>query len=134
MKTHNFFTFNKTYLALAILIFVVEVIIAMYIHDTIIRPYMGDVLVVILIYCFLKAFLNVPVRNMAIFVLLFSFSIECLQYFSIVDHLGLSHNKIARIVIGTSFSWMDILAYITGIGLTLFVEKYIRRQPILKNS
>ncbi|MEO8769631.1 MAG: DUF2809 domain-containing protein [Ferruginibacter sp.] len=117
------FTFNKKYFILTLVLFVTEVLIALYAHDKIIRPYIGDVLVVILIYCFFKSFLNVSVLPLAIAVLIFSFCIEFLQYLHIVDLLGLSQYKIARIVIGTSFAWTDILAYCVGIGIVLLVER-----------
>jgi hypothetical protein len=48
--------------------------------------------------------------------------IETLQYFHIVDVLGLQDSKIARIVIGTGFSWMDMLMYTAGILLVWLVE------------
>jgi hypothetical protein len=59
----------------------------------------------------------------ALFVLLFSYVIEILQYFHLVSLLGLQNNKIARIIIGTSFAWMDLVAYSVGIGLVLIFEK-----------
>ena len=37
-----------------IIVFIIEAIIAVFIHDNFIRPYFGDVLVVVLIYCFIK--------------------------------------------------------------------------------
>ena len=119
------FKFDKTYFALTVLIFIIEVLIALYVHDSIIRPYIGDLLVVILIYCFVKAFLDVKVLPTAIFVLLFSFFIETIQYLNIVEKLGLKDSKIARTVIGTSFEWIDIMAYTTGIILVLLTEKYV---------
>lgn len=118
-------TFNKKYFLLTILIFAIEVLIALYVHDTIIRPYIGDVLVVILIYCFIKSFLKFPVLPVAIFVLLFSFTIEFLQYFNIVEKLGLQNSKIARTVIGTSFAWIDLVCYAVGIIIVLIAEKGI---------
>ena len=116
-------TFDRKYFGLAVLLFIVEILIALYIHDKIIRPYIGDVLVVILIYCFIKSFLKLPVFPVAVFVLLFSFSVEFLQYLQIVDKLGLQHSKITRTVIGTSFAWIDILCYIAGIAMVLLTEK-----------
>lgn len=53
------FKFNKTYFVFAIFIFFIEVLISLYLHDKIVRPYVGDFLVVILIYCFIKAFIDV---------------------------------------------------------------------------
>ncbi|WP_264521308.1 DUF2809 domain-containing protein [Flavobacterium sp. N1994] len=119
--------FHKTYFALTVLLFCIEVLIAMYVHDTIVRPYIGDVLVVILIYCFIKSFLDLKVITAAIFVLLFSFGVETLQYLAIVDKLHLQNSKMARTVIGTSFSWIDILTYVIGIGMVLLVEKTVKK-------
>lgn len=117
-------TFNLRYFACALLIFLLEVLIALFVEDQFIRPYLGDVLVVILIYCFLKSFLNLKVLTAALLVLAFSFVIEFLQFLNIVEKLHLEESKIARTVIGTSFSWMDVICYITGIAIVLFVEKY----------
>lgn len=115
--------FNKTYFRLASFIFTTEVLIALYVHDNIVRPYIGDVLVVILIYCFIKAFLDVKVFSAAVFTLLFAFGVEMLQYLNIVEKFKLQDSKIARTVIGTSFSWMDIFTYIVGITIVLTAEK-----------
>ncbi len=51
-------TFRPVYFTLTVILLVVEILIAVYVHDRFIRPYFGDVLVVILVYCFLKTFLN----------------------------------------------------------------------------
>ena len=123
-------TFNKNYFGFAILIFTVEVLIALYVHDAFVRPYLGDVLVVILIYCFLKSFFKLPVLTVALFVLVFSFTIELLQFLNIVEKLGLEKSKLARTVIGTSFAWMDLLTYVLGIVFVLLVEKYGLKKEI----
>jgi len=80
-------------------------------------------LVVMLIYCFVKTFLNTKVFPTAIGVLLFAIGIEGLQYINIVEKLGLQENRLARTVIGASFEWMDILCYVVGILMVLVVEK-----------
>lgn len=116
-------TFNKKYFLLTVLLFFIEILIALFLHDKIIRPYIGDVLVVILIYCFIKSFLRVSVLAVATFTLLFAFSIEFLQYLNIVEKLGLQDCKIAKTIIGTSFSWIDLLTYIIGISIVLITEK-----------
>ena len=81
--------FNKTYFGLTILLFAVEVFIALYVHDDFIRPYVGDVLVVVLIYCCIQSFLKVAVMPTAVFVLFFAIGIETLQYCNLVERLGL---------------------------------------------
>jgi len=114
--------FNKHYFTLALLLFVIESIIGAAVHDTIIRPYGGDFLVVILLYCFVKSFANTPVFKTACAVLLFSYLVEISQYFHLVSLLGLQNSKIAKILLGTSFSFTDLLAYTFGILLVIIIE------------
>lgn len=116
------FTFNKTYFLWTVLLFLTEVGIALFVHDDFIRPYFGDVLVVILIYCFVKSFLKLSVTKACIGVLLFAFTVETLQYFTVVEKLGLQDSRLARTVIGTSFAWEDIAAYIAGILMVILAE------------
>jgi hypothetical protein len=116
-------TFNKNYFLLAVLIFFIEVFIALYVHDAFVRPYLGDVLVVILIYCFVKSFFDWPVLPVAMSVLAFSFAVETLQYFNIIEILGLEKSNLARTIIGTSFAWLDLLTYVIGITIVFFLER-----------
>lgn len=125
------FKFNKTYFGLTVLLFCIEVLIALFVHDDFVRPYVGDVLVVILIYCFVKSVLDLPEFVLAIAVLLFAFAIEFLQYIKIVNVLGLEKSELWRTVLGTSFAWLDMLAYVVGIGVVLMVEKYIWQKPLV---
>ena len=122
------FQFNRLYFILTVLLLGIEIIIALFAHDQIIRPFIGDLLVVILIYCFIKSFFNTAVLLTAVAVLAFSFIVETLQYFHIVNRLGLRHSKIARIIIGTSFAWSDLLAYTIGIAIVLVTERYFHRR------
>ncbi len=117
------FLFKKHYFITTILLFLIEVGIALYIHDDFIRPYMGDVLVVLLLYCFIQSFFTFSVKATAVVVLLFSFTIEFLQYIHIVEKLGLQKYAIARTVLGTSFSWIDLLCYTIGVILIVLIEK-----------
>jgi hypothetical protein len=126
------FQFNRNYLLLTLLLFSIEIGIALFVHDSFIRPYIGDVLVVILMYCFVKSFLKVSVSKVAIAVLLFAFGIEILQYLAIVEKLGLQNNRLARTVIGTSFSWEDILAYLAGIVIVIVFERFVSNKKVLQ--
>jgi hypothetical protein len=118
-------TFNKKYFSVALLIFTIEVLIALFVRDKFVRPYLGDVLVVILIYCFVRSFLSAPPLMISVAVLVFAFALEFLQLFNIVDILGFGNSTVARTVIGTSFAWIDLLAYVAGIAIVLRFEKYL---------
>lgn len=65
-------------------------------------PHGGDVLVVILLYCLARTFLDVPIVPTALGALVFSFVIEGLQYLHFVERVGLGGNWLGTIVIGSS--------------------------------
>jgi Protein of unknown function (DUF2809) len=117
--------FSSYYFFGFVLLFLTELYIAIYMHDDFIRPYVGDALVVILLYTIVRAFLKVGILPTAIGVLIFSFGVEILQYFKIVEILGLGSSAIARTVIGTTFSWEDLICYSIGVVMVLWFEKFL---------
>lgn len=119
--------FNLRYLILSITLFLIELLIALFVKDTIIRPFVGDVLVVILIYCFIKIFLQAEFWKVAFGVLLFACLIEILQYFDYVKLLGLENNRILSVALGRTFEWLDFAAYFTGFLLIISLEKIYER-------
>lgn len=118
--------FRKGYFFLAILIFLIEVVIAVYVQDAFLRPYGGDFLVVIFLYFLLKSFFDIPVKNAIFGVLLFAFVIEGLQFFNFIELLGLEDNKIASVVMGSHFEWLDMALYALG-GLAVYLVELKRR-------
>jgi hypothetical protein len=114
--------FNSRYFAVAIFMLFIEILIAVFLNDDIIRPYVGDFLVVILLYSFFRSFLDLPANRIAIFVLIFSYVIEFSQYLHLIKRLGLENSKLAKSIMGSSFGWIDMLAYTMGIILVCIVE------------
>ena len=115
--------FNKSYFLIFILLLITELYIGFFVHDTIIRPYIGDLLVVILIYTFLRIFITVNYFKAAFYTFIFACFVEMAQYYDVISLLGLQGHKAARIIIGTSFSWIDISAYFGGFLIIIIVEK-----------
>ena len=124
----NSICFNKNYFLLFILLFFIEVLIALFVHDNFIRPYFGDVLVVILIYTFVMSFIKASKVQVAIVVLLFAFGIEMAQYFNFVALLGLQQSKLAKVVLGSSFAVEDLICYVVGIAFVLGMEYFFNRK------
>nr|WP_295928751.1 DUF2809 domain-containing protein [uncultured Dyadobacter sp.] len=114
---------QKKYLTGALAIFVLEVLIALFVRDELIRPWGGDFLVVLLLYCLVRGCTHWNVIVAALVVLLFAWMVEILQYVQIISVMGLEGNNFARTIIGTSFSWGDILAYTLGVGFVLGMER-----------
>ncbi len=116
------FTFNKNYFYFALLLFLIEVCIAAFANDNFIRPFVGDVLVVILIYCFVRAFWNIPPLIVALGVLVLSYTAEIFQYFNFLGKLGMQNNKAFTLALGSVFDWKDIFAYTIGIISVIYLE------------
>lgn len=115
--------FQKKYFIPAILLFATEVLIAIFMHDNFIRPYFGDFLVVILMYCSIKSLFNIPPWPLAISVLLFAYLLEVLQYFHFLQLLGLQHIVWLNIILGNGFAWGDLVGYTLGIVTVLILER-----------
>ena len=107
-----------TYALSFLVLLFIEVLIALFIRDDFIRPYVGDVLVTVLICCFLRIFFPRGVRALPAYVFIFAATVEILQYFDIVKLLGLESNRFISIIIGRTFSFADIICY--AVGCVLF--------------
>lgn len=105
----------------------IEVFIALFVHDRFIRPYLGDVLVVWVIYAFLRIFFPTGRPWLPAGVTAFAALVEVGQAFSLVDRLGLGHIRFFRILLGSTFDWADLLCYCAGGGLILLTEGLYRK-------
>jgi len=101
------------------------VLIALYVHDSFVRPYLGDTIVIWLIYAFVLSFFAWSRSKVALGVLLFAFLIEGLQAMNFIELIGLQGNQLARVVIGTSFAWEDIWAYVGGYLVILLLNRTV---------
>ena len=120
-------TFRPGYAIATLVVFFIEVMIALYVRDDFIRPYGGDILAVVFVYLGFRAITTMSVRQAANVALGVAFLIEIAQALNIITLVGLADNQIARVVLGTSFAWGDIAAYITGYALILIAERMRRR-------
>lgn len=108
-------------------IFIAEVLIALFLNDNFIRPYVGDVLVTVLICCFIRIFIPDKLKSLPIWVFLFATAVEIGQYFDFVSLLGLGDIKFFRILLGTTFSFADLICYAVGCAVFFTSEKIIYR-------
>jgi len=79
-----------------------------------IRGAIGDLLIVVFTYFLIKSFYKLDSKLLSFIVILIFFLLEGLQYFNFVEYLGLSKNKIAKIVLGATFDPVDLLFYLLG--------------------
>lgn len=119
------------YAILTGILLITEVIIALFVHDDFIRPYVGDGLVVIVIYTCFRIWIPEKIRLLPLYIFLFASFVEIMQYFDLVEWLGLADNKFFRILIGATFDWKDIVCYGTGcliLGVWEWIQERRRRK------
>ncbi len=104
----------------------VEVFIALCVHDRFIRPYLGDVLVVAVVYAFLRVLWSTGLPWLPAGVTLFAVAVEAGQAFHLVDRLGLGHIPFFRVLLGATFDWADIFCYLAG-GCLIYLGEYLHR-------
>ncbi len=119
------------YLAAFCIVFTAEVCIALFVRDIFIRPYGGDILVTVLICCFMRIFLPCGAKLLPLYVFLFALAVEIGQYFDFVTLLGLGDSQFFRILLGSTFSPADILCYGAGCVLFTFAESLITHRKLV---
>lgn len=108
----------RLWYALAFLILLLtEVLIALFVHDAFVRPYIGDVLVVIVIYSFIRIIIPHKIRLLPLYVFIFAAGVEVLQLFNFVDLIGLGDIRFFRVLIGSVFDIKDVICYAAGCAL-----------------
>jgi len=117
---------RKYYVILSLLLLVTEILIgSVFKNFHWLRAYGGDILVIPLIYCLVRIFISAFPRLMPFLMCCVGFLAETAQYFHLSDKLGFERGSLMSIIIGTSFSYMDILCYITGMVL-IYLGIFIR--------
>jgi len=115
------------YIIITAVIFITEVLIALYVHDNIIRPYIGDVLVTALLCTLVRSVYIKPIPKLWLWVFAFSVFVEIMQYFRLVDLLGIQ-NRVIRTIMGTDFAFLDIVCYFVGCLAFFLVEEYVNKK------
>ena len=90
------------YLLAFIFLVLLEVLIGAFVHDSFIRPYVGDALVVIVLYCMVRIIIPEKVYWLPIAIFLFAVFVEIMQGINIIGLLGIQ-NSILKIALGSTF-------------------------------
>jgi len=115
------------FLAAAVLILAAEIYIAICVKGGFMRHYAGDVLAVILLYALARAIFSEPPLNLPLKIFAFAAALELVQYFGVVQILGIE-NKILKVMIGGTFDFADLLCYAAGCVLAGAYEKFEKRR------
>ncbi|WP_034044714.1 DUF2809 domain-containing protein [Wocania ichthyoenteri] len=115
--------FSSTYFIIALLLFITEALIAIFLETGFIRYTFGDFLCVILLYCFFKIFIKDHHFKIAISALMIAFVIEFLQLTNYLELFNLQDNYLAKVILGSTFHTSDLVAYSLGI-ITIIIFEY----------
>jgi hypothetical protein len=126
MRKRPFFRFNGRIFSLFGIIFGIEALIAIFFHDRFIRAFLGDLIITIMICCFLYALTSVRLEKIAIGTFIFACVVEVSQFMDLIGILGLRDSLMAHLIIGSAFDWMDILAYAIGCGIVWVARPLFR--------
>ncbi len=111
-------------------ILLVEIGIALFVHDAFVRPYIGDMLVTVLLCCFCRIFVPQKVTLLPAYVFLFAVAVELLQYVDIVQLLGLQNSRFLSVLVGRTFSAADIFCYALGCLAFFAADRIIRKHCV----
>ena len=92
MRSRSLTGFYPGFGVVAAILFVIEVLIAVY-GTGFVRNYLGDVLVVILLYCFIRTFFRGFGMLLPVYVFLFAVIVETAQACRINDLLSISQES-----------------------------------------
>ena len=121
--------FRFDHFLIAVSIFIAEILVATTFSKIyFIRSFLSDYLVVILIYHLVKSIRHIDPLPLSIGVFIFACIDETAQYFHLADVLGLRAGSLPRIILGTCFSWVDILMYLLGCITAYFADSILMTQ------
>ena len=114
------------YIIAFVILLVTEIYIGVFVHDKFIRPYVGDVLVTVLICNLVRCVIGTKCtyKGSAVLcggVLIFSACAEISQYFRL-DKLLRVNGTVLGVIFGSSFDVLDIVCYAVGCALFFAVE------------
>ena len=114
------------FLAVFVFLFFVEVLIALYVHDDFIRPFVGDVLVTALL-CAMGRIVFPKWNWLPFMVMMFSFKVEIVQMLELDQLLGIEGTVLGAIF-GSTFDPNDLVCYSVGIAVFSLTEFIIKRK------
>lgn len=118
--------FKPIYFCLALAIFFAEILIAsVFSSSAFVRGSLGDLLVVMLLFYLVLAFWPVRPLYLALALFVFACALEAGQYFQLPRLLGVERDSVLGVVVGSTFSWEDILMYFLGCLAALALSRFV---------
>ena len=93
-----------------------------------ISEYAGDILWALMVYWGFGFLMNTkPIKNIAVYSLVFSFFIETSQLYQSDWINNIRETTIGALILGHGFLWSDLICYIIGILIGVLIEtRYVK--------
>lgn len=122
---HKGFKIRLPYIVATVALLGIEVIIGAFVHDNFVRPFVGDVLVTVLL-CAMGRIVLPRWRWLPLVVMLFAAVVELSQLIELDRILGVEGTAIGT-AIGSTFDIADLICYAVGCVLFFVCELVIKR-------
>ena len=118
--------FNLRYFTFFVIILFVEILIAKF-GTGFIRHTIGDVFATILLYFIIKSIFAISNYKAILISLAIAFIIEFLQLTNLQNLYPKQYSNTLKLMLGTSFSIGDIIAYTIGILIVYTIENHSKK-------
>jgi hypothetical protein len=106
------------YIIMFAILLIIEIFIGKFINEGFIRDYGGDILIIPLLYTFVRIFFandsKAAILYLPLGLLVLGVCAEIVQACNLIAVLGIRKNSLLGIIIGSTFDWKDILCYLAG--------------------
>ncbi len=117
------------YMIAFLFLLIMEILIGAFMNDRFIRPYAGDILVIILLCCLLRSFSPKWPKWPAIWVFLLGAAAELLQLMHLAEWLGVE-GTVWGVILGSTFDPADLLCYLAG-GVCFSLAEFAGKKACL---
>ncbi len=122
---HKGFKIRLPYIVATVVLLGIEALIGAFVHDDFVRPFVGDVLVTVLL-CAMGRIVLPRWRWLPLVVMLFAAAVELSQLLELDRILGVEGTAIGT-AIGSTFDIADLICYAVGCVIFFICELGIKR-------
>lgn len=118
-KSVHMIRFSTVRAVISVILFLILSYIAFYVDDRFVRPFLGDVIVVIWLYFCISTVISYSPLRLGISVAVISYLVEFIQHTAV---FSLENYPLLKIALGSTFDWWDMLAYTIGAAFCVLTD------------
>ncbi len=104
----------------ALAVLCVEVLIALFVRDRFVRPYLGDVLAVVFVYLGLRTLFPEKPKLVSVIAFGIAAAVELLQLTGLSGIFG--EGSVFSVIVGGTFDFADLACYFVGAAVCFFLD------------